>query len=75
MSKGFSHYVKYLNSEKHLMFKGMRKNYITMLEVYKRGGDIKVEDITDHKDFEVIDKHYLDKTVKAMKISGEDFRL
>ncbi len=75
LSKWFSHFVKFINHDMHLMFKGLRKNYITMLDIHRMGGNIRTEDITGHSNFDVIDNHYLDKAEKSLSISGDDFKL
>lgn len=75
LSKGFSHFVKCINSEKHLMLKGLRKNYISKLNNHNKGGGIKTEDITGHSSFGVIEAHYLDKAEKSLSISKSEFEI
>ena len=66
ISKGFSHYYDLLGTERELQFKNLRKTYLTYL-VSALGGDAKK--ISSHSTDEVLEKHYIDKTIvdKAVK--------
>jgi len=68
LSRGFSHYYEQLNTGKKLTFKSLRKAYITNLEIYMRGGNIK--SITGHSDDQVIERNYIDKREMAKAARG-----
>ena len=70
LSRGFSHYYDQLNTGRHLTFKCLRKTYITNLQLYMRGGDIKA--ITGHSEgSNVIEANYIDK--KEIAKAGKNF--
>ncbi len=70
LSRGFSHYYDQLNTGRKLTFKCLRKTYITNLQIYMRGGDIK--SITGHAEgSNVIETNYIDK--KEIAKAGKNF--
>jgi integrase len=68
LSRGFSHFYDQLNTGKKLTFKCLRKTFITHLEIFMHGGDIKA--ITGHTNDQTIKRSYLDKREMAKAAQG-----
>lgn len=66
LSKGFSHYYKQLDTDRHLQFKSLRKTYLTYLNS-TLSNDTK--SLSSHTTNDVLQKHYIDERVvsKAIK--------
>lgn len=68
LSRGFSHFYDQLNTGTKLTFKCLRKTFITHLEIFMHGGDIKA--ITGHTNDQTIKRSYLDKREMAKAAQG-----
>jgi len=68
LSRGFSHFYDQLNTGRKLTFKCLRKTFITRLEIFMHGGDIKA--ITGHTNDQTIKRSYLDKREMAKVAQG-----
>ena len=68
LSRGFSHYYDQLNTGRKLTFKCLRKTYITNLEIFMGGGNVK--SITGHSDDQVIERSYIDRKQMAKAAQG-----
>lgn len=67
-SRGFSHYYDQLDIGRKLTFKCLRKTYITNLEIFMGGGNVKA--ITGHSDDQVIERSYIDRKEMAKAAQG-----
>ena len=68
LSRGFTHYYNQLGTGRKLTLKSLRKTYITNLEIFMHGGDIKA--ITGHTNDQTIERSYLDKKELAKAAQG-----
>jgi len=65
LSKGFSHFYNQLDTGKELKFSDLRNTYLTYLNLVM-GGDTRK--LSSHASEEVLERHYIDKTVISKAI-------
>lgn len=65
ISKGFNHYYKQLNTERSLLFKCLRKTYLTYLEMAMKGD---AKNLSSHSTDEILQKHYIDEKIVSTAV-------
>ena len=60
ISKAFTHFFNQIGSSKKLVFKNLRKTYVS--SAYKHFGE-KARILTKHASVEIIQKHYTDREI------------
>lgn len=67
ISKGFNHYFKQLDTDRKLIFKCLRKTYLTYLEIAMHG-DAKL--LSSHSTDDILKKHYIDEKIVSSAIKN-----
>ncbi|WP_027395041.1 tyrosine-type recombinase/integrase [Aquimarina latercula] len=65
ISKGFNHYYRQLNTERSLLFKCLRKTYLTYLEMAMKGD---AKNLSSHSTDEILQKHYIDEKIVSTAV-------